>query len=532
MSDRTKTLWFAGAITVCSMLPASGLLAQSSGRGGRGGPPRSAPVKPAPAAPVAKAVAAPVPMARVMGVVFDSVAQRPLRDALVQLVAADDPSQLRSARTDERGAYAIDSLKTGIYLLGFFHARLDSLGLESPLMRVDVRTDGELRAPLAIPSSRTLIAKLCGPASANNPAQGMFMGFVRSSRGEPLAVPARVRAQWLEVTVTPRGIERRNPARYATTTAAGGFSICGIPTDVKITSRAFVGADSSGFVELEMPRGGLLYRDMYVGAATKVALANTVDTTTRNDKTKAPAGGTTTFSSSGSALRGNGKLRGTVRNASGQPIPNARVTIWGSGLDATTNTSGQFSMQSLPSGTYTLESRAIGYAPSRSPVDVLDGSEGSAEVAMEVFVPMVDTMRVRANRVPGRDPLAEFDQRKRSGFGYFLDEDAISRRNAMYMSDLLRATPGLSVSPGQLGGDQVYMRGSAGAGTCAPTIFVNGARVFSDDGVIDNVVNPQDVRAVEIYTRTGSMPPQFQSLNGCGSIVIWTGARRSPADRR
>lgn len=539
MTDRTSRyskrvsteLLCAATIAVCTVLSASVLAAQA--RGGRGGPPVP-PVRPAPAAPVTTPAPKPaaVPMARVIGVVFDSVAMRPLRDALVQIVAADDPARIRSAKTDERGAYAVDSLKVGVYLLGFFHARLDSLGLESPLLRVDVQSDGELRAPLAIPSSRTLIAKLCGPTAANNEAQGMFMGFVRSSRGEALSAPARVRAQWLEVTVGPRGIERRNPARYSTTSAAGAFSICGIPTDVKITSRAFVGTDSSGFVELEMPRGGLLYRDMYVGTATKVVLAAPLDTNVGNDRGKATAGATSTFSSSATVLRGNGKIRGTIRNVSGQPIPNARVTVWGSGLDATTNSSGQFALQALPSGTYTLESRALGYAPSRSPVDVLDGTEGSADVAMEVYVPMVDTMRVRANRNPGRDPMAEFDKRKKAGFGYFLDEDAISRRNPIYMSDLLRTTPGLSVSPGQLGGDRVMMRGSAGSGSCAPTVYVNGARVFSDDGVIDNLVNPQDVKAVEVYTRTGSMPIEFQAMSGCGSIVIWTGARRSANDRR
>ena len=511
MTGRTSKLLFAIAFAAGILPPSKALWAQA--RGGRSGPP-------------------PVQMARVIGVVFDSVAMRPLRGALVQIVAADDPTRIRSATTDEGGAYAVDSLQTGIYLLGFFHARLDSLGIESPLLRVAVQAGGELRALVSIPSSRTLVAKLCGPTAANSAAQGMFMGFVRSSRGEQLPAPARVRAQWLEVTVGPRGLERRNPARYATTTAAGAFSICGIPTDVKITSRAFAGTDSSGFVELEMPRSGLLYRDIYIGTATKVVLAPVVDTASRNEKGKTAVADPGTFASSGSVLRGNGKLRGTVRSVSGQPIPNARVTIWGSGLDATTNSTGQFAMQSLPAGTYTLESRAIGFAPSRSAVDVLDGSEGSTNVAMEVFVPMVDTVRVRANANPSRDPMAEFDQRKKSGFGYFLDEDAISRRNPIYMSDLLRMTPGMSISPGQLGGDRVSMRGSGGAGTCAPTLFVNGVRAASDDGVIDNVVNPQDVRAVEVYTRTGSMPIQFQSLNGCGSIVIWTGPRRQPADRR
>jgi len=46
------------------------------------------------------------------------------------------------------------------------------------------------------------------------------------------------------------------------------------------------------------------------------------------------------------------------------------------------------------------------------------------------------------------------------------------------------------------------------------------------------VVQAQDVRAVEIYARSASIPVQFEARNGCGSIVIWTGPRSAPAVRR
>ena len=48
----------------------------------------------------------------------------------------------------------------------------------------------------------------------------------------------------------------------------------------------------------------------------------------------------------------------------------------------------------------------------------------------------------------------------------------------------------------------------------------------------DPMINPKDVRAVEIYARTSSIPVQFQTRNGCGSVVIWTGARADETPRR
>ncbi|MBL0173592.1 MAG: carboxypeptidase regulatory-like domain-containing protein [Gemmatimonadaceae bacterium] len=455
----------------------------------------------------ADALLAQTPVARVSGFAFDSITMRPLPGALIQLVAATDPTRVRSATSDERGAYAIDSVQVGTYLLGFFHPRLDSLGIEAPLQQVDIRTPGEIRAQVAIPSGRTLVARLCGPTIARD-SLGLFMGVVRSARGEALPAPARIRAQWTEVRLGPAGLERRSPTNIVTTSPTGSFAICGIPVEGTFRTRAFVGGDSSGFVELEAPRGGLLYRDIYVGAATKAP----------------ESGGAPRLSAP--VLRGNGALRGVVRSATGQPVRDARLVMWGNGREDTTSASGQFAMQSIPSGTYTLESRAIGYLPKRIVVDVPDGSEGVAALVMEAFVPTVDTMRIRANANPRINQLADFERRKRAGGGYFLDETQLARRNPMYNSDIFRMAPGTSIIPADMVGDRIMMRGAAGGGSCVPAVFLNGMPVVNVDGNLDNIVNPQQVRAVEIYSRTASVPIQFQSQNGCGSIVIWTGARR------
>ncbi len=173
-----------------------------------------------------------------------------------------------------------------------------------------------------------------------------------------------------------------------------------------------------------------------------------------------------------------------------------------------------------------LEARAVGFEPQRVAVDILDSAETVAEVAMTGLTPTVDTVRVRADR--WTQEMAGFESRRKMGGGYFLDDAALSRRNAQFSADILRGVPGVTITPGGAGRDRVTMRGSAGAGTCVPEVFVNGMRTPVPDGIVDNLVQPQDIRAVEVYSRLGSMPIEYQSRNGCGSIVIWTGARRPP----
>jgi hypothetical protein len=447
----------------------------------------AAQVRPAPPAPAAPA-AVPV-RARIVGTVFDSVATQWLRGATVQLVDAANPSNVRTAVASANGRFAMDSIAAGTYLIGFFHQRLDALALEAPLFRLTITTPDDLEVPMAIPSAETIITKRCGPGDPEQP-MGLYMGFVRNAATGQQVPTARVRAQYTEVTVGPRGMERRSPSRFGSSADDGLFALCGVPRNAPVTARAYAGADSTGFIELRVPRNGLLVHDLVIGTTNK----------------------------------GPGVLRGTVRSASGQQISSARVVLWGASGNGVNTTNGQFTLDGLPTGTQMVEARAIGYQPMRLVVDIPAADGATADITLETLVATVDTVRVRGDRVS--NVMAEFEKRRRTGFGSFIDENQLNNRAPIFMADIFRGVAGIAIATGQSPQGRVLMRGGPSGGNCAPAVFLNGMNVQVPDGNLDAIMNSQEVMAVEVYARTSSVPPQFDSRNGCGSIVVWTGARK------
>jgi hypothetical protein len=358
---------------------------------------------------------------------------------------------------------------------------------------------------LATPSAPTLIEARCGPPVPDLP-RGMFFGNVRTAAGLPPATAARVRAQYNSNRVTERGLQRVPNLRIATATSDGVFAVCGVPPNAAITVRASAGSDSSGFVELPVPGNGLLLRDLVIGSAVREPARGRPNTVARAT----------------SVLTGKATLRGVARTQTGQPVNGARVTVWGTGVEAVANAAGQYQFVDLPEGSYTVEVRALGFQPHRAPADLVAGRDVVVDLTLTPLVTSIDTLRVRANRAV---PLEEFERRRKLGFGHFVTEEEIRKKAPTYMADIFRGLPGVVTMAGQFGRDRVLVRGTGMTGDCAPAIFLNGLYVNIEDGDLDNIINPKDVRAIELYARTSSIPLQFQTRNGCGSAVIWTGAR-------
>lgn len=60
---------------------------------------------------------------------------------------------------------------------------------------------------------------------------------------------------------------------------------------------------------------------------------------------------------------------------------------------------------------------------------------------------------------------------------------------------------------------------------CVPTVFVDRMRM-PGTGALDSFLPPDFVAAVEVYG-AGFAHAEFQdNFSGCGTIVVWTGARR------
>lgn len=478
-------------------------------------PPRRPVPAPKPAsAPAPKTTPAPVlqiPLARITGEVIDSTSMSPLNSATVQFVEAQNPQNVRSIRTDTAGLFVLDSMRVGTYLVGIIHEQVDRLGLENRVVQVNIEGSGDVSLSLGLPTTETILRGACGPSSEGS-GTGAFMGVVRTSRGTPLEGPARVRVQYLETLVSGSGVSRRFPSRFADAQPNGRFLLCGVPVDTKITTRAYAGPDSSGVIDLNVPRSGLLVRDLVIASPERVTIAP-------SSPTERPR----------TLLKGTSKVRGVVRDTAGRPLVGARLSVPGTGAEATSVNGGAFQFDGLPGGSWMVEARAVGFEPTRVPVDFIDGSESVAELNLEGIAPRMDTVRVQADRWTRE--MAAFEDRKKRGGGYFIDDAQLEKRNALFFSDVVRATPGVTVVPGPNGRNRVLMRGSAGPGTCAPAVFLNGMNTPVPDGLIDNLVSSPEVRAVEVYSRIGSTPPEFQDRNGCGSIVIWTGQRRQGSGR-
>jgi hypothetical protein len=421
--------------------------------------------------------------ATIDGMIVDSVAMQPLSRALVQLVARDNPADVRSVRSDSAGRFAFDSVAAGAYLIGFLHPKLDSLLLRSPVMSVDIGADqGAATVALGIPSVAAISALFCGSASSNERRPGLMLGRLRTSDRSPVDSGAGgVRARWRALRVDEQGV--RAPVDSATfeTRGTSEFALCGLPPEGTFTAQAWIGGDSSGVVEFAMPGDGIVMRDLVVPSGTRAA-----------------------------------PLVGFVRDSGGAGVARARVAATDRDLITQTDTSGRFALSGIALGSQSLDIRALGFAPLRAVVDVLNDESAQPQLALARTTTTLETVTVRDLR-----SYAGFDVRRASSAGLFLDEETIKRRKPWTFTELMKNLPGVAVPNGAPAGAGFDLR--YGTKSCEPNVWVDGVPQLGRTRDLDSYINVENLRAVEIYSQPGEAPTEFLAVDRrCGSVLIWT----------
>jgi hypothetical protein len=450
------------------------------------------------------------PRTTVGGVVRDSIARMPLAGAAVLLVAADSlaTSVGRTTVSDSLGRFTFADVPAGRYMLGFFHAMLDSLGVEPMWHEVQVDASRPVRVDLAIPSAARLRTAICGPGPDSG---SVVVGVVRNAQSRAPAAGVAVSGEWLELSLTPKGLRRRYPRLVAMTAENGRFAICNLPSAATIALVASRGADSTDVIEVKLPADRFLLRELYLGSARIVVTADTA----RGTDTLAPR-----------LIRqrtGDGRLSGVVVTAvTDRPLASAEVSM-PDGPQTRTNERGEWSLVGAPEGTRILEVRAVGYYPERRAVNVVAG-EAPIRTALSTTPADLDTVKVTASRLSDRNMIG-FEDRRRRGVGRYLTAEDVARQRPFVTSDLFRFVPGLRVDRNRIGETVIQMWGM-----CSPSIYLDGNYMGElSAGDIDSWVRPDEVAGIEIYTGP-VVPPQFStgrsgvgaSHGDCGSIVIWT----------
>lgn len=464
---------------------------------------------PAPTTPAASAFRPDTakPMA-VYGVVFDSLANAPLANAQVQFVSEIDRTKSFAATTDSLGRYRVPNLVPGRYLAGYFHEMIDALGIEPQVMRVMVNPDTAARLDFGVPGPRRVRAALCGAQPGDT--TGALIGVVRDAESGVPVPNAKVVVTWQEVQFDATGLRnahRRFPARVR---PGGAYAICGLPADGSVEANAEAPGRLGGIIQVNVPPRAVLRRDFFLGDSVTAVATQLPDTMAAIEKR--PANPIT-------VTRGSARLTGTVRARDGRALPGARLQIWGSGISGQTTENGAYSMTGLPAGTYSLEVRAIGYEPRRVAIDLSAKRPNVADVVLDKQVATLSSVVVRGARTKSEQDFNGFLQRKSQGFGKFFTQEDIETRQPFVMSDLMRTTPGMQVSPN--GSFGYVIRGRGG---CTPEVFIDGMKVMQGADEVDNLVRPNEVEGVEVYTGQAGVPPQYGGMAGgdCGVVLIWT----------
>jgi hypothetical protein len=444
----------------------------------------------------------------IAGTVFDSLRTfAPLRDATVMVTETG-----RTATTDARGRFRIDSVPAGTYRLTFFYAVLDSLGIGGPVTTVSVAAGAPTEAYLSTPTPQALYRRLCGPPKDQSVAA--VVGRVRDvDTGQPLA-EASVETFWAEFQYMASTFRRRMFKASTRTGPQGIYILCDVPSDVPVDVTVRSGGYGAGPVTVNHGREVVAHRDFAVSRRDSAARADS--TAIVQDSTRIPVG--------------SGVVRGTLKDRVGRPIGDSPVRIVADARETRSRPDGSFTLTGVPAGTRTVEARAIGYGPATTEVDVPTGGAANANVVFDRRAQEMKPITVVGQR-PSRD-VAGFSERQRQGLGRFLTSDDLERRPASRIGDaLLRSMP-VTYDMTAIG-PEVKMRASGSMqndSRCVPNWYLDGMYIPRPESgtrqtmlqSIEAMVFPQDIRGIELYNSLGEIPPQFNRFNGCGSIVIWT----------
>lgn len=203
-------------------------------------------------------------------------------------------------------------------------------------------------------------------------------------------------------------------------------------------------------------------------------------------------------------------VRGSVTDAvTSRPLPNAQVSVVGTGRGGLANSGGQFLILNVPTGTHTVRVELIGYGSAEQQITVTSGAPAQVDFRLSQQALALDAIVVTGT-------AGETQRRAIGNSVTSLDAASVTEVVPVpSLQEMLQGrAPGLTLlsnGGGAGDGSQIRLRGAGSLeGRFEPVVYVDGVRIESDGaqgGMCGSVthctsaldfLNPNDIESIEI----------------------------------
>jgi hypothetical protein len=246
-------------------------------------------------------------------------------------------------------------------------------------------------------------------------------------------------------------------------------------------------------------------------------------------------------------------VTGTVRDSAARALPGVDVLIEGSSITTTTDATGRFLLSGVPLGAQVVLFRLVGFRPVRTRVYLVTGDTTKADAVMipeairkpdatQQLDSLVVTATTPSPRGIGREA---FEERRKMGFGKFIDSGTLRRAELRRTSDVLRGIPGVNMvrfrecqGPSRCGPVEERAAGGRGGATsmmprtnqeyCWMSVVLDGNILYHSGSAspppdFSRDFRPPELEAIEVYRSSAESPTEYSgSAAQCGVILLWT----------
>jgi hypothetical protein len=217
------------------------------------------------------------------------------------------------------------------------------------------------------------------------------------------------------------------------------------------------------------------------------------------------------------------------------PIASTEIEFVGTTLRTTTDARGRFAVTDLPPSTYLIAARRLSFQPTVNIAELRGGDTLRLALMLQPSVTTLTPVIVRERSTSAR--LREFEERRRAGVGEFFTQEQIEARNPTSVTDLLRQSRTLNISP-EGSGAVLAKSGRTWAYNCFVQVFLDGiplagaGRPQPPGGDLpppdlSRLPSPKEIMGIEIYAGSATAPNWLpigrdKGRTGCGVIMLWT----------